>query len=121
MLLSREERKLIYDLLLSDNNARRADNISKIKMGVIALILALFTLSYWIAWVGWLCDLRNAALDVVKDLSFLIALLAVIFGAYAWRKSNDKFGLLGLGLVVLFVLGYFILLLFVLIFPPPGW
>ena len=95
-----------------------ADNISikYTKMGVIALILAIFTLSYWIAWVGWLTDLRNATIDFVKDLSFLTAILAVVYGAYAWRKSKYKSGLLGLSLVVLFVLGYLVLLLFVILF-----
>ena len=95
-----------------------ADNISKIKMGVIALILALFSLSYWIAYGGVLVDLRNVVLDFVMGLTYFTAIAAVILGTYSWRKNKDNFGLLGLSLVVLFVLGYFILLLYVLAYLP---
>ena len=81
-----------------------------IKIGMIALILALFTLSFWIAVM--LAD--SWRLKSIMELSRFTAIAAVILGAYAWRKSKDKFGLAGLSLVVYSILGYLIFFLFVI-------
>jgi len=88
----------------------KTKHITLIKIGMIALILALFTLSLWIAVI--LADSRR--LKSIMELSRFTAIAAVILGAYAWRKNKDKFGLVGLSLVVYSILGYLIFLLCVI-------